>query len=58
MAGEQDEFRDSAATMTQLVVGLAKRLGRYPTEDEVYDFIMGDDEQRTKILESGVDGDV
>lgn len=36
--------------LRDLITGLQKQLGRMPTEDEVVEFITGDNEQRARIL--------
>lgn len=36
--------------MRDFIQMFAAEIGREPTEDEVYDFIMGDNKQRAEIL--------
>lgn len=49
MSQEMDDMR-------KLVDGLASQMGRLPTEDEVYAFIFGSEEQRKEILENAKKG--
>lgn len=47
---EQTDLEDfKLTTLDELVKRLTKRFGRAPTEDEVYDFIVGNTAQRRDI---------
>lgn len=43
--------------MEELIRGLAQRFGRIPTEDEVHDFIFGDDDTRLLVWNKEVSPD-
>ena len=46
----------SEQVLHELVLKLETRLGRLPTEDEVYDFITGDDDARLHIWNKTKEG--
>lgn len=46
---------DRYDTLDTLIEELTKTLGRIPSEDEVHDFIYGDEVTRLNILNSAVD---
>lgn len=44
-------------SMKLLIAGLADKLSRLPTEQEVWTFIFGSEEQRAEVWNGGIESD-
>lgn len=44
------DFKDVDNTLYKTIMLMKKELGRMPTEEEIYDFVFGTDEDKARVL--------